>query len=426
MIEMSENRKLTAFEQVFEKVNRLGYMFNIVTICRIEGKMDAEILRKALDMILCRHPRLNSKIVGDLDSLCFQTEGTQKIPLRLVEMNPKGAWQEVAIAELNEPIDASQVLMRGTLINDSTEKNVNYLVTTLHHAIGDALSTVRLHQDIFTYYQQLAQGEAVSKINSLPVLPPIEQLLPSAPIQGKEKPSIDFETLSFEQVVPMKLRRTGMIQRQLDARLTEKLVKRCRQEKTKVHGALSAAMLLAAVAKIQAGEKRDVCVNCRTTVDLRKRLHPVVSNEHLAPMFSSINTFHTIKPNTSVWELARDVTQQLQACLDRGEIFSAYTNYKQKTNTSIAKTDRAIATISIASVGKLDIPNLYGPLRLSEISCLPAMAGYGGLFFGIFFTFQGKMFLNFPFSQPSLSDEAMTDIVNNFISILTDGIEKDN
>lgn len=423
---MSDNRKLTAFEHVFEKVNRLGYMFNIVTICRIEGNMDAEILRKALGMIQCRHPRLNSRIVGDLDSLCFQTEGTEKIPLRLVEMNPDRAWQEVALAELNEPIDASQVLMRGTFISDRTQNNFSYLVTTLHHAIADALSTVRLHQDILTYSQQLAQGDEISTIESLPVLPPIEQLLPSAPIQGKEKPSIDFETLKFEQVVPMELRRTGAIHRQLDATLTEKLIKRCRQEKTKVHGALSAAMLLAAVAKIKAGEKRDVWVNCRTTVNLRKRLDPVVSNENLAPMFSTINTFHTIKTNTSVWELARDVTQQLQACLERGEIFSAYTNYKQKTNTFIAKTDRAIATISIASVGNLDIPSIYGPWRLSEISCLPAIASYGGLLFGIFSTFQGKMFLNFPFSKPSLSDETMADIVDNFISVLTDGIEKDN
>ena len=76
-----DNRKLVAIEQGLEILNRCASTFNVVTISRVKGPLSEELVRQALDLIQDRHPCLNSRIVGSLDSLRFEGGGMQ-IPLR--------------------------------------------------------------------------------------------------------------------------------------------------------------------------------------------------------------------------------------------------------------------------------------------------------------------------------------------------------
>ena len=77
----SYERELSPLEQAMEVLNRRASSPNVITICRITGPLSEQIIRQALDLIQCRHPRLNSRIVGSLDSIRFEGGGMQ-IPLR--------------------------------------------------------------------------------------------------------------------------------------------------------------------------------------------------------------------------------------------------------------------------------------------------------------------------------------------------------
>lgn len=55
---------------------------------------------------------------------------------------------------------------------------------------------------------------------------------------------------------------------------------------------------------------------------------------------------------------------------------------------------------------------------LEEISFVPALAAFGGVFAAAVSTFQGKMLLNFMFSEPSISQETIEELANNVISIV--------
>ena len=55
---------------------------------------------------------------------------------------------------------------------------------------------------------------------------------------------------------------------------------------------------------------------------------------------------------------------------------------------------------------------------LEEISFVPALAAFGGVFAAAVSTFQGKMLLNFMFSEPSISQETIEELANNAISIV--------
>jgi hypothetical protein len=114
---MIGNRKLGCLEQAMEKLNSRAKTWNIVTISRIKGTLNETILRQALDTIQSRHPRLNSRIIRFQNSLYFQTEGTTKIPLRVVKKFDEQHWQDVAQEEMNQAIDSNQCLMRCVLVH---------------------------------------------------------------------------------------------------------------------------------------------------------------------------------------------------------------------------------------------------------------------------------------------------------------------
>ncbi|BAZ70577.1 hypothetical protein NIES4106_53720 (plasmid) [Fischerella sp. NIES-4106] len=430
---MNNNRKLAPLEQAMEIMHRHAGPSVIIVASRIKGSLKEEIVRQALDLLQCHHPRLNSRIVDSSDSLRFETEATLKIPLRVVNKFHNEQWQEVFEEEMNEKFDSSQYLLRTTLVQIENENSTTYLLTTIHHAIADALSSIQLHSQILTYCKNLTSKEEVTKVASLPELPPVEELVPKS-MKGFTGAihSVLFllrevfqkfwyrpKNLGFEQYVPIELWRGSMIHKQLDPQLTQQLVNLCRKEGTTVHGALCAAMLFAAAKKMTAGNRSDVRVNCISPIDLRKRLQPVVGNEHLSTLVGGVTSFHILRVHTSFWELARDVKQQLEAGIKRNDIFSDGLMFRNIVEFFLSsQSNEVCATVLLTNIGRVNIPKAYDPFILEEISFAPAARGLCGVFSAAVASFEDKMLLNFLFSEPSISRDTMESLVDSVMSCL--------
>lgn len=431
---MVYNRKLGRLEQAMEILNSRAKTWNIVTISRINGYIYQETMREALDMIQCRHPRLNSRIVRFKNSLSFQTQETANIPLSLIKVLDKDQWQEVVSEEMNKGIDSSESLLRVVLVHLLGDEHINYLITTVHHAIADGLSCIRLHSEILTFCQNIVSGEPINSVTSLTPLPPIEELMPqwAKGFRGRINSTIFLlqlglqeiwnrpKTLGFEKYLPIAKRSSNIIHRQLDQELTQKFVNCCRQENTTVHNGLSAAMMLTVARTITKGRRKDIRVNCLSYLDLRRHLEPAISDEHLAVLASSITEFHLIKPNTSFWELAREVKHKLEASKKYGDLFRMVLIAKDLINIFCIYPQKIAATVSVSNVGKINIPKNYGKFELEEISFISSNAFFAGVFAVHVSTFQGKMLLNFAFSQPSISQNTMEHIVDNLMSYICD------
>lgn len=428
---MIYNRKLGRLEQAMEILNSRAKTWNIVTISRINGYIYEETMRQALNIIQYRHPRLNSRIVRSQNSLSFQTQETVNIPLRLVKTLDNYQWQEFVYQEMNEVIDTSKSLLRVVIVYVLGDEPINYLITTVHHAIADGLSCIRLHSDILTFCQTIVSGEPINSVTSLTPLPPIEELMPqwAKGFRGRIN-SIIFLlqlglkeiwnrpiTLGFEKYAPIAKRTCNIIHRQLDQELTQKFVNCCRQENTTVHNALCAAMMLT-VARTITKSNRNIRLNCLSYLDLRRYLEPAISHEHLAVLASSIMGFHPIKPNTSVWDLAREVEQTLVTSKNRGDLFKMALIAKDLINFCCIYPKKVAATVSVSNVGRVNIPTNYGEFKLEEISFVSSHAFYAGLFALHVSTFQGKMLLNVAFSEPSISRSKMDYLVNNLMSYI--------
>ena len=443
---MTNNRKLVHLEQAMEILNSRAGSYNVVTVSRIQGPLKEELVRQALDLVQSRHPRLNSRIVGSFDNLWFKTEETIKIPLRVVNKFRSPQWQDVVLEEMNEKIDSSKLLLRAVLVHMRNEESISYFITTIHHAITDALSSIKLHSELLMYCKSLASGEKITHVSSLPALPSIEELLPQSMkgLRGTIKGILFLlrltlqhlwnrpKTLAFEKYLPIDLRRCGMVHRQLNDKLTQQFVNLCRQEKTTVQGALCAAMLLAVARRITATNKTEVCVSCESYVDLRRRLNPVVSDDNMSILVSSITSFHTIRTqtsmtsfhtlqtSTSLWKLARDVKQQIEAGLGRDHLFSVVLMSRHIIESALSRPNQVPLTVALTNVGRVNIPQNYDPFHLEEISYYPAQAVFGGVFTAAVATFEGKMSLNFIFSEPSISRETMEILVNSVMSCIVD------
>ena len=418
---MVNNRILAPHQHLLEILNRRASTWNITVFSRIRGFLSEETVRQALEVAQYRHPYLNCRIVGDLDHLRFETEGTQKIPLRVVERLHEKHWQEIVLSELNEKIDSSRCLMRAVLVRDERENGTSHLVVTVHHAIADGLSFLQLQSEILTYCGQKISGEPLNQVAQLPALSPLEELLPkpAKASLGNEIKIAEIDSLGVEKLVSIESRCSGWFYRQLDEHLIQKLQKMTHQEKTTVNGALCAAMLLA-IAKIIRHRKRtdSVRLSCESAINLRPYLEPAVSKEHLSWLISVVYSRHVIETKTAFWDLAREVRQQIKEGLPHSVQFNLWQFDKELAQKMLVSPNELGITVEISNMGKLNIPTAYGGLELEEISAIFGQAGFAGVPGFSVTTFRGKAVLNFLFSEPSISRETMEILADSVVSYL--------
>ncbi|MFN4875067.1 MAG: phthiocerol/phthiodiolone dimycocerosyl transferase family protein [Aphanizomenon sp.] len=429
---MAINRKLGQLEETMEILNQRAKTWNLVTISRIQGNLQETVLRQSLDILQYRHPALNSHIINSKNSYYFQSIDTGKLPLQIVNIGESQEWEAVVNAEMNQVIDSSKYLLRVVLVKILNQRNINYLITTTHHAITDGLSSIKLHSEILTYCQRITEGKSIPVATTLAALPPIEKLLPAwtNSFKGKigriylllniafQKYWNQLKTLRVEKYVPISQRHCEIIHRQLNQESTQQFIQQCRQENTTVQSALCAALMLTVSKQLTKSHEDNIRVSCLSYLDLRRHLQPEISQENMTVLAASLMGFYRITNNICFWELARKVKQTLNKKINQGEIFQMILIAKQLINFSLLFPNQVSATVSISNVGKINIPHSYGQLELEEISFVGSHALYAGMFIVHAATFQEKMTLNFVFSQPSLHRETMEKIVDNCINYI--------
>lgn len=434
-------RELTSIEQGMEILNKDAGSSNVVTCSCVRGPLSEKILQQALTLVTNYHPNLNLQIVEKFSQLYFQpVEDISNIPLRLVKILNREQSQDVVREELNKKIESSKGLWRAVLVNLESESDVSYLVTTFHHAIADGLSCIRLHSEILTYCQRLVSDKQTFDVYSLPLLPPLPQLLPKS-MQGFRGVinaiwyalRLKFrqnwhrsQTLGFEQCVSIKSRRCGLVHKKIDEHLIQLLINLCHQQKTTVQGALGAAMLFVVGSHITAGKVKNVPVNCRSAIDLRTRLKPVISDKNMAPLVSFLMSFHTLQPQTSFWNLAQDIKKQLDIGLKGNDIFCPVLIFRKIVDSLFACPNQVPLTVSITNIGRVNIPKLYDSFEIEEISFVPSQSAFGGVFAVAVSTFAEEMVLNFMFSKPSISQETMEILANEVLGCIVDACRNED
>ena len=419
---MTNDRPLVELEKALELLQRETNSLHVVVVGKIKGFLDPEVLRRSLLFVQLRHPLLNSHIVGPLDHLMFKTEGTEKIPLEVILNSEPEYWQTIFVNELNTKLENKKVLLRATLIKPTEKSTTNYLITRIHHGVIDGISAVHLYSEILSFCQKIVSENQIPEFEKLGPPPCLEKIIADYTVENNTESLISelelpIDTLPFEKYVPFKQRTCGLIQKQLNASLTQQLIQRCKSEKVTVQGAICSAMMLA-LAKYLEPEDKEFYFSCYDAVDMRRRLNYPIGNEQMTFLVSSLVCFHTVNHKMLFWDLAKQATEEIKAKLKTPEIYHRILAFGEGVNIILENPEKTISSVLVSNIGKVKISSNYGQFELEEISFGASNKMFGSTFTVFVSTFQDQATFNFVYTQPLVSQTVIEKLIKDSMEYL--------
>ncbi len=367
------NRILTASEHLMW-LSYKNSPENVTLSATIKGSFPIDLLTEALAWLQLRHSRLRVKIVAlHQNQPQFSLENVPPIPLRVIERQGEEHWCQEMVEELRHPLSWNEEpLLRVLLLHSS---DVSNLIITFHHCIGDGLSGAYLIRDILQFI-----GEPDIPRELLPDLPPVDEIIPDITknVVGENlNDSIDTESILTKTYRKNQQNNTPdtlairLFHWTLSSAETTKLVARCREEKTTVHGALCAAFLLAIAAEIKSPD--EIILRCHTPVNIRNYL-TINVGENLGEYITRPITNHQLTQKTNFWNLAREVKYKLNQLVADGKLFddvlkarALLSNNSNKGGENSDARDIGGMDLAITNLGNLNIKQQFGKLQLQDL-----------------------------------------------------------
>ena len=368
----------------------------VVMTARIRGRVPRETVSKALQQVRQRHFLLGTRVEFEADGAAYlKREGTAAFQLDEIVAEDENHWERVVRDQLRTPFD----LQKGPLVRFSLVQSeaVSRLIVCAHHVICDGISLGFLVRDMLSIC-----GSPDAKLQGLPMPPQITQATASMPLKINvirrwiisrirrvwAAKNIRFDQELHERMLNRFFEKNDAIQVstvELSASETGNLVSRCRAEKVTVNSAIWGAFL-------EAQDKILPHSKIHSTAGLARSLRPFLRPEvhDSFGFFAGSMTFrlpYELRP--SFWEMVRDVHRRIRRRLDAENPFQllimelvhptlADSLYFQKLGFIDERLSRKMLKLAhwhklyygcaITNVGRLDIPEQYGPLTLEAIN----------------------------------------------------------
>ncbi|MEG4491337.1 phthiocerol/phthiodiolone dimycocerosyl transferase family protein [Microcoleus sp. D3_18_C4] len=364
-------RPLGAWEKIFWLHDR-AHPLHFALTAQIRGRFSVPQLQQALTLAQQRHPLLRVRIAVDEAEQPWFVEDSACIPLLVVARQSEQHWQREVEREIATAFDWSQApLVRVVLVHSSNGAELSELIVTCHHSIADGISVTYLIRDIL---QAIATPTAFGQ--SLSVPPAREDLVP---VQAPEtisllKPMPKFRRMSgsFKVVQPARQNnRLYVSSGSLSPETTQSLMSRCRQEQTSVHAAICGAFLLAI--RHQNHSEQSQNLTCTSSINLRPYLTSV-NQEDVSLCAVAERTFHLLRSDTNLWDLARSVKHQLNQSMASDKLFERIFQGQEWMSTNPSPDvvlqifkDQWDYDVCISNLTRLMIQQQFGEVELQAI-----------------------------------------------------------
>ncbi|WP_168222430.1 non-ribosomal peptide synthetase [Micromonospora sp. HM134] len=154
-----------------ERLGRVGHAYHMPLALQLDGRLDGDALRAALDALVARHEALRTRIVGDGDEAFQQIDPPGVgFPLRYDDLTGH-ADAPAALARLQREESTARFdlaagpLFRGRLVVLGPDRHV--LLLTMHHIVSDGWSLGILTRELGVLYAARHDGRP----DPLPPLP---------------------------------------------------------------------------------------------------------------------------------------------------------------------------------------------------------------------------------------------------------------
>jgi NRPS condensation-like uncharacterized protein len=288
-------------------------------------------------------------------------------PIDLTVRERDEPWQTFAAAELAQPFDRSTApLVRAVLLNGRAGSTI---LLTFDHTIADGISSVTVMNDLVAALngKPLAQNDVPSSVEDM-----IARTL--AGPQGQDSTdAADARMTEPSSIRPFDGTRPYLHTVTLDAADVERLVNRCRAERTTVHSAL-----LTAASRVHATLLGKDFVRVLSPIDVRPLLNVAGV---CADYFTCTITAMAPLDGTAFWSQARATTASLSiarsatgvaamsATLQQAMTIDAECGLTEQLFTTVLPFDLLITNLGVQELdatGPIRPTALWGPVVQSQ------------------------------------------------------------
>ena len=348
------SRQLGAFEHFIWSTDQYSPC-HFAYVVRITGPLTANALRRGLAAVQARHPLLRSAIVMRENGPWF-VPTPLRIPLRVDSRLNAEAWLSEVAQELADPFSPGTApLIRVVFLRGS---KTSELIFTVHHSIGDGLSTLYFVRDLLL----AISGETLEQ---LPLPPPADRfVLNDAPCSGPEvtkcvealpKPGTPIITTA-----------------ELEADTLQVLIKRSRAEGTTVHATFTAALLFSAQSEFESEEP----ISALQPLSLRSLNSQM--GENFALYISAGIASLQEGVGLDLWGVARSIKKQLEPALDPNNLSARYSALRSFLSSNPNPSQvyshyrRGVThQLVVSNKGRLPFESQIGRLRIDAIWSVP-------------------------------------------------------
>lgn len=401
----------------------------------LRGALTDQHLRTALERVQRRHPLLAMRISEEGTDVWFRRDGVTAIPVRLVD-GPTGQLTAEAEAEVRVALDwrHGPLIRCVWLRHDPTHATI---LLTFSHVIGDGISGYYLVQD-------LLKALANEQIPRLPLAESLDGHLPERArgVRGV----VGFlqtvgrtigwtlrrgrsRTIPREHAASFANRRAILVLTRFEPTFTEALSARARAEKTTVHGALSAAIVLAGLPEIGTPKTHIIFYS---PLNMRDRFDPPIGEDigfYVAVGMSS----HVVRTGHDFWSLARELKQGLQSAVDLDMPFHGLTGLApglarlrrlvgggQRGRQAVAlgvASGMAPELFALTNIGRVKLAANYGGFKVASLGFVASASVMGSNGFTAA-ALDNILYLNSVAMEPLVSRETQQRVVERVGTIL--------
>lgn len=433
--------------------------YNCITRVRVDGPLDAESVRAALALLQHRHPLLRAAVRTDAAGRpVFVRAPGRPVPLRTGTLHdPSRQWQDdINQRQIPDRVDIRRGPgIRATLLS-TPDRHQHDLLLSISHVICDGSTALSLLRECveLAAWEQRPQGHHRPDLPPLPLRDSVDGLIPAAHRLRRPAELLrTVRTIALDQrrlrqrtptrvtgqrTVPFAERRSGFLHHPLPPERVAALRRRSRAERTTVHGALSAAMVVAAVRNGRdlfgpAHDDRDpLRITLGTPVNVRDQLEPALPGYEMGAFVSMLRTHVDHHADQAFWDLARAITADLDDRRKRAEEFCMLHLSARMVPGSLWRGLRLMKTMEegspqnfcLSNLGRFDFPETVGPLRLSGVQTAASL-GASCYIGATVSTTGGEMGMNLNYLREAIPEEVAAAFAADWVDVLTTQLSDD-